>query len=133
MAITDRNGLPIAVSTYSASPHEVTLVEETLSRRFIRNKPKRLIADKAYDSDKLDDILRKKGIELIAPHKSNRKRAKTQDGRKLRRYRNRWKIERFFAWLQNYRRCQTRYDYYERNFLGFLQVACIIMLCKNYF
>jgi transposase len=133
MAITDRNGLPVSVSTHSASPHEVTLVEETLSRRFIRNKPKRIIADKAYDSDKLDLVLKKKGIELIAPHKANRIKKKTQDGRSLRRYRNRWKIERFFAWLQTYRRCQTRYDYYEKNFLGFLQIACILILCKNYF
>ncbi len=130
MAITDRNGLPIALSTHSASPHEVTLVEATLSRRFIRNKPKTIIADKAYDSDNLDILLKKKGIELIAPHKRNRKKKKTQDGRKLRRYRNRWKIERFFVWLQTYRRCQTRYDYYilrKRSFLGFLQLSCMLI------
>ena len=39
---------------------------------------------------------------MIAPHRKNRKKGKTQDGRKLRRYKRRWKIERLFAWLQNF-------------------------------
>ena len=38
-------------------------------------------------------------IELIAPHRKNRVRPATQDGRALRRYRRRWKIERLFAWM----------------------------------
>ena len=41
---------------------------------------------------------------MIAPHRSNRKKAATQDGRKLRRYRRRWKVERLFDWLQNFRK-----------------------------
>jgi IS4 transposase len=48
--------------------------------------------------------LKKLDIELIAPHKADGKRVKTQDGRKLRRYKRRWKIEHLFAWLQNFRR-----------------------------
>jgi transposase len=44
------------------------------------------------------------GIEMIAPHRSMRTRTLTQDGRPLRRYRRRWKVERLFAWLHNYRR-----------------------------
>jgi IS4 transposase len=43
------------------------------------------------------------GVEMISPNRSNRKQ-KIQDGRPLRRYRRRWKIERLFAWMQNYRR-----------------------------
>jgi len=56
----------------------------------------------------LDKELKKLDIELISPHKANRKRAKTQDGRKLRRYKRRWKIERLFAWLGNFRRIIVR-------------------------
>ena len=36
-------------------------------------KPEHLIGDKAYDSDKLDEQLREKGVEMVAPHRSNRK------------------------------------------------------------
>src|SRR5438128_474936 len=112
MAIADAHGLPCAAAIASASPHEVTLVEATLQKRFTRRKPRRLIGDKAYDSDPLDARLRKRKIELIAPHKSNRKKKPTQDGRTLRRYKRRWKIERLFSWLQRFRRLETRYEYY---------------------
>lgn len=93
MAVEDRSGLPIAVSVSSASPHEITLVEPTLNAMFTDELPKRLIDDKAYDSDPLDRKLAEDGVELIAPHRSNRKK-KTQDGRKLCPYRRRWKVER---------------------------------------
>ncbi|MBA2620804.1 MAG: transposase [Acidobacteria bacterium] len=89
--MADRSGFPVAIYTNSASPHEVTLVGETLAEIFTNELPGNLIGDKAYDSDPLDADLAEKGIEMIAPHKRNRKRAKTQDGRKLRRYKRRWR------------------------------------------
>ena len=73
MAMTDRSGLPIAISVRNASPHEVTLVEPTLETRFIKELPERLIGDKAYDSDPLDKKLAENGVALMAPHRSHRK------------------------------------------------------------
>ena len=132
MAIADRHGLPVAVHVVSASPHEATLVEPTLQRRFLREIPKRLIGDKAYDSDLLDQRVREHlRVELIAPHRWNRSRPVTQDGRALRRYRRRWKIERLFAWLHNYRRIVTRWEYYPENFLGMVQLACAVILLRH--
>jgi transposase len=87
----------------------------------------------AYDSDPLDKTLKRKHIKMIALHKINRVKKATQDGRELRRYRNRWKIERVFAWIQQFRRCQTRFDYHDANFLGFVQLACAVILLRNYF
>ena len=55
--------------------------------------PRNVIGDNAYDSDKLDKELSRYGIELIAPHRSNRKN-RTQDLRRLRWYRRRWRVER---------------------------------------
>jgi len=89
-----------------------------------------LIGDKAYDSDALDEQMREYGIEMISPNRSNRKQ-KTQDGWLLRRYRRRWKIERVFAWMQNYRRLVTRWEYRIENFLGFVQLACLLMLLRH--
>jgi transposase len=131
VAVTDRAGLPIALSIASASPHETKLVEETLDRTFVRATPTRLIGDKGYDSDPLDrHLLETRGIELIAPDRSN-KRRKLQDLRKLRRYRRRWKVERLFAWLQQFRRVVTRYEYRASNFLGMVQLACVIILLRH--
>src|ERR1700688_440770 len=132
MAIADRHGLPIACSIASASPHETKLVEATIEQRFTGAKPERMIGDRAYDCDPLDQRLRQKhGIRLIAPHKYNRRRKSTQDGRELRRYCRRWKIERLFAWLHNFRRLVNRWEYHEANFLAMLQLGCLIILLRH--
>ena len=132
MAVADRAGLPLAISATSASPHEVRLVESTLEARFLPEFPQRLIGDRAYDSDPLDTRLQALGVELIAPHRRNRSKPQTQDGRVLRRYRRRWKIERLFAWLQSFRRLLNRFEYHLENFLGFLHLACIMILLRTY-
>lgn len=130
MALADRSGLPLSVHVASASPHEVTLVEATLAASFVDEEPERLIGDRAYDSDPLDATLVERGIELIAPHRRNRKKPKTQDGRKLRRYKKRWKIERLFAWLGNFRRLVVPYERWEENYLGFVRLGCIAILLR---
>src|SRR5262250_1260325 len=131
MAISDGHGLPLAVHVASASPHETKLVVPTIERRFLAETPQRLIGDRAYDSDPLDtQICERFGVQLIAPHTSMRSRKATQDGRVLRRYRRRWKIERLFAWLHNFRRVVIRWEYYPENFLGMVQLACAVILLR---
>ena len=133
MAVTDADGVVLSVSLQSASPHEVTLVEKTLENRFVDELPEMLIGDRAYDSDPLDARLAEKGVELIAPHRSNRRKRKTQGGRKLRRYKLRWKIERFFAWLFNSRRSVVRYEYKEQKLKAIILLASIMILLKSFF
>jgi transposase len=129
MAIADSHGLPIAVGVTSASPNESTLVEDTLDQRHIRALHERMIGDRAYDSDRLDERLKEKGVELIAPNRRRRKR--TQDRRPLRRYIRRWKIERLFAWLKNFRRIGSRWERHAVNFLGMVQLGCTLILLRH--
>ncbi len=130
MLMVDASGTPLAVHTDSASPGEVTLVHATLDASFGMDFPRRLIGDKAYDSDPLDAELAALGVEMIAPNRKNRKQ-KTQDGRPLRRYKRRWKVERTIAWLQSFRRVRTRDERKAQNFLGFVQLACILILLRQ--
>jgi hypothetical protein len=76
------------------------------------------------------EVTRFFGVQLIAPHHCVRSRKATQDGRVLRRYRRRWKIERLFAWLHNFRRVVVRWEYYPENFLGMVQLACAVILLR---
>ena len=78
MAIADRHGLPLAVGVTSASPHESKLVEDTLGQRHVSGVPERMIGDRAYDSDPLDEELRRDDIEIISPHPLNGSKALTQ-------------------------------------------------------
>ncbi len=130
MGIADRHGLPLALRAESASPAEVKLVEPTLEERIVAEVPERLIGDKAYDSDRLDErMLEHYGTEMIAPNRA--KRTQTQDRRQLRRYRRRWKVERLFAWLFNFRRLVVRYEYHAENFQGFIYLAAAVILLRH--
>jgi IS5 family transposase len=77
--------LPLSVSTHAANHHEVRLVQLCFDFYMIEAKPENLIGDRAYDSDSLDEELRRDGIEMIAPHRANRSKPPTQDRRRLSR------------------------------------------------
>lgn len=132
MVLTDGQGVPLAIDTASASPHEVTLIEGLLEKRVIRRTPRRLIYDMAADSDPLRKRLKRRGTDLVTPHRTNRIKPRIQDGRKLRRYRRRWKVERSISWLQNFRRLVTRYEHYAHLFHGFAQLACLVVVLGQF-
>jgi transposase len=132
MVHSEGQGLPVAATIASASPSEVTLIEPLLAARVIRRKPRRLLYDKAADSDPLRKRLARRKIELVCQHRTNRRKPATQDGRKLRRIRRRWKIERAISWLQNFRRIVTRYEYHAHLFLGFVQAACLMIVLRRF-
>ncbi len=120
-----------------ASPAEVTLLEPTLrngrigGRRAERRRPRRLIADRGYDSNAARALLVKRDIEPIIPARRNNRRATHQDGRKLRRYRHRWIIERTNAWLQSFRRLVVRYERSAIVFTALVHLACALITLKK--
>jgi transposase len=132
LVLVDGRGLPLGATIASASPNEVTLVEPLLERRLLRRRPERLVYDRAADSDPLRRRLARRGVELICPHRRNRQKPPTQDGRSFRRYRRRWKIERSISWLQAFRRLVTRYEYHAYLFQGFVQLACLIIVLRQF-
>jgi transposase len=140
MVVVDGTGLPLGNHLHSASPSEVKLVEATLATIRVgrrhgagrpRQKPCRLIADRGYDSDPLREQLAERGIELIAPHRKNRRKPPTQDGRVLRRYKRRWIVERTFAWLGNFRRLVVRYDRSLTIYQAFFHIACFMIVLRR--
>jgi len=140
MVLADGQGIPLGVFLASASPHEVTLAEPTLQQVRVprrprgrpRMRPQRIIADRAYDSDPLRRRWRRRGIELIVPYRIWKRQQPFYDGRKLRRYRRRWKIERTIGWLGNFRRLQTRYDRILSVFSGFCHLACLLITLRYF-
>ena len=138
MVVVDGQGLPLGISIASASPAEVTLVDAALQTVSVpragrgrpRCRPQRLIGDRAYDSDPLRRRLARRGIELSSPHRRNRVRPKTQDGRKLRRYRRRWIVERSIAWYGAFRRLIVRYERQTLMYLAFVHFASAIIALR---
>ena len=85
------------------------------------------IADKGYDADHLANRIAEAGTEVVIPPKRNRKVQRPYD-RDLYKERNR--IERFFAKLKQFRRVATRYDKLLANFMGFVKLAAIAIWLK---
>ena len=139
MVVVDGQGIPLGVQLESASPGEVTLAESTLRKISVpragggrpKTRPLRVVADKAYDSDPLRWRLLQRGIVLICPHRAGRQKPSLNDGRELRRYRKRWKVERTFAWLGNFRRLLVRYDYDLQSYQAFFHVACLAITLRH--
>jgi transposase len=141
MIVADGNGLPIGLHLASAQPHELTLARPTLEtvrvprrRGRPRQRPQELVADKAYDCRAFRAWLRKKGIKPTIPP-IERKRERPKRGRPARvgpGYRERWKVERLFAWLGQYRRLVVRHERLLSVFRGFVLVAFILICLRQF-
>lgn len=133
MAIVDGAGLPISISIADGSRHDVSLAEQALDEAFVEDLPPNLIGDKAFDSAPLQQALRQqRNIELIAPARGGSRPSRRKvDGRRMRRYKRRWKVEGLFAWLKQFRRIVTRWEQKADNYLGFLQLGCMIILLRQ--
>lgn len=123
--------MPLSIDIASASEAEVNLITPLLDSAMTTYVPDKLIYDKAADCDALRDRLAERGVELITPHRKNRVRRKKQDGRKLRRYRRRWKIERTVSWLHDFRRLIVRHEFYSSIYHGFAKLACLVMAVRR--
>jgi transposase len=139
MVVVDGQGIPLANHLDSASPAEVKLLEKALNNIAVprkgrgrpRKNPKRLIADKGYDSDGLRKRLKRRGIDMISPYRSMNKKQKYYDGRKMRRYKRRYKVERTFSWLGNNRRLVVRWDRDIVVYNAFFHIACLIITLRR--
>ena len=140
MVVTDGQGLPIGLHVASARPHESRLAEPTLAtirvprwRGRPRTRPQELVADKAYDSQAFRRYLRRRGIKPTIPPFARRHRPRPKRGRPIRtgpNYRHRWKVERCFGWMDNYRRLVVRYERSVDHYKAFCLIA-IMLWCVN--
>jgi len=140
MVVVDGAGTPLGAYVEAASPAEVALLEQTLDTVAVgrsgtpgrpRKRPKRLIAERGYDSNPVRARLARRGIEPIIPARSTHQRATHQDGRKLQRDRRRGIVERTFAWLGNFRRLVVRYERLITTDAGFLHLACAPIMLRR--
>ena len=130
MVLVDGQGVPLGMHLSAATPAESSLALQTLDSRVTARQPDRIIADRGYDARHLWEAMKERGVDLIAPHIRTRTN-RFQDGRKLRRYRRRWIVERTHAWLFNFRRLVVRYERKLENFRAFLHLACVLIALRK--
>ncbi len=105
LVLMDGDRTPLGAVIAAAHEHESRHIERLVDSAVVELPDEhRLLYDGAADSDPLRERLAARGIDLICPHRANRVKPPIQDGRKLRRRRHRWRVERTNAWLHNYGR-----------------------------
>lgn len=134
MLLTDSHGTPIGLEVGSASPHEVTLIESLVTQSQIKLPCKtRLLYDRAADSNPLRQRLRSSKIRLIAPFRRRRNgERKKLNNRDQDLYSHRWKVERTFSWLKNFRRLTSRWEFHVHLFEGFWQLGCLFTILRRF-
>ncbi len=141
MLVADGGGLPIGLKLASADRHEVKLAVPALETVRVprrgggrpKQRPKELVADRAYDSKRFREWLRSKGIKPAIPTYERRARKRPKRGRPVKAgagYLERWKVERTFAWLGNFRRLLVRHERYLSTFRAFFLTTFILMSLK---
>lgn len=115
--VVDAQGLPIRLGLTSGQTHDGQIVDRLLDHLGPRTI---VLADKAYDADRIRELIQDQGATPNIPPKSNRK-LKPCFSKRL--YRERNLIERFFSKLKHFRRVATRYDKLAANFLAIIQLA----------
>lgn len=131
--VTEAEGLPIGMAAAAANVSEQKLLVPALNDVPIAIEPDTpVVADKGHDSDPLRDELEENGYKPVIPHRNNRVKPSRNDGRHLRRYRHRWRIERTNSWVHSYRGVAVRWCHYLFMYLGLVYVAFIHMALKRF-
>src|SRR5689334_9414571 len=133
-AVVAEGSLPVVVTISPANIHEgtrlISLMEsisiETGRRQ--RRRPKTVYADTKYATPLNRFYLDGKQIRSQIPDSS---KTKKRPGRPRVLDREtyhgvRYNVERFFAWLENYRKVAVRYERIPQMFLALVRLACIL-------
>ncbi len=135
VVLVDGTGVPLGSHTDSASPAEITLLDKTLGEIPVpkggpgrpMTRPKRVIGDKASDSDPGRRRLKRHATSPLVPHRKNHRNVNRQNDRLWDRYRKRYTVERTFSCITAYRRIGVRYENYINMFVAFFQLACVMI------
>jgi transposase len=131
--IVEHSGLPLGLEAAAADVSEQDLLMPALDDVPVEVPPgTAVVCDKAYDSDPLRDDLEDAGYTPVIPHRKNRVKPSRNDGRRLRRYRHRWRIERTNAWLHCYRALAVRWAYYSFMYVGLVYLSFIHMALQRF-
>src|SRR5579862_6362843 len=129
--LVDGGGLPLAWTLTAANRNDVTQLIELLDRvppvrgrpGRPRRRPQTLLADRGYDHDKYRRLVWQRGVKPLIAHRQ------TEHGSQLGR--DRWVVERTFAWLHTRRRLLVRTDRRHEIHQAFIDLACALICLRH--
>lgn len=131
--VVDGSGLPLGLAADSAAVPEHALLLPALDDvplALPAGTP--VLADEGHDCDGSRDVLEAEGFVPVIPHRENRTRPSRDDGRRLRRYGRRWRVERTNAWLHCYRGLAVRWACYALMYVGLVYLSFIHLALQRF-
>jgi transposase len=135
---TEKNGLPLSIFISPANIHDSKLYLPIIENVKIKlpvgapiTRPHLINADAAFDSKEIRNYNRGRGIKSNIPvNPRNTKKKKIGRPRKLDKniYKKRYVVERFFSWIEGFKKISPRYERLEYSYLGLVTLACSLML-----
>ena len=95
-----------------------------------RKRPDEVYADSKYDMPLVKIYLDKKHVKAKIPSRSKKRRGRPRGFDKARYNGVRYNVERFFGWLENFKRITMRYEKRAKVFLSLIYIACIMILWR---
>ena len=126
--VVDTLGLPMSVMVHAANIHDSIGAVDTIERlRYNYPRLKKILADGGYRGEKLADKIRQWGWELSVVLRPN------ESAKKFQVIPLRWIVERTVAWIENYRRMTTDYEYKTETAEAMLQITCCQIMLRKLF
>jgi transposase len=142
MLVIDGNGLPLGFHLDSIAAAEVKLAEQALDTVSVprprgrpKQRPKMPVADCGYDSSAFHRALRRRGMQMCIPPRHRPATWRAKRGRPIvarkEDYRQRYKVERTFAWLGNFRRLLVRWEQLSGAYRAFFAMAMVLICLRR--
>jgi transposase len=128
--IVDTHGIPLAITLTGGNRNDVTQLLPLIDgvgpvagkNGRPRQRAERVLADRGYDHDKYRRELRRRDVKPVIAKRG------ADHGTGLGR--ERWVVERTFAWLHNLRRLRIRYERRSEIHLAFMLLGCAV-ICQR--
>lgn len=143
----DGRGLPLSVVVTPGNVNDSTVFGEVLNAVRVpragsgrpRRRPDAVIADKAYSSRAIRQMLRGRGIRAVIPERADQKTNRVRRGRAGGRppafdrdlYKARNVVERCFNRLKQFRAIATRFDKLATRYRAGLHLAALILWLRE--
>ena len=129
-AIVDEKGIPLNIHLSAGNKHDARIAPKIISK--IKVSGDYLLADKAYDSNKIREMIKSKKIKSIIPRrKYKNRRTKSLKKKHVQIYKKRIIVENFFAWIKAYPKINCIYEKTSESFKGLLLLSISILIYKR--
>ncbi|MGP3638571.1 IS5 family transposase [Streptomyces sp. 24-1644] len=143
----DGRGLPLAVVVTPGNVNNSTVFDTVMDELRVprtgagrpRRRPDAVIADKAYSSRAIRQVLRRRGIQAVIPERAGQKANRLRRGKTGGRppafdrelYKARNVVERCFNRLQQFRAIATRFDKLATRYKAGVHLAALILWLRE--